>query len=115
MTAQIFGLLATLLSILSFQCRSTRTLLLCQMLGNTAFVVHYLLLRSYGACVGQIVLIFNILALTGPDNVRVRRQHWKWGFAAVSLLLSAAAWQDGFSVLPCVAAVSYTHLRAHET
>ena len=103
LTAQIFGLLATLLSVLSFQCRSTRALLLCQMSGNAAFVVHYLMLGSYSASLGQVILILNILALTGPKEIRRRRRLWKWLFAVLSLTLSAAAWQDVFSVLPCAA------------
>ena len=103
LTAQIFGLLATLLSVLSFQCRSTRALLLCQMSGNVAFVVHYLMLGSYSASLGQIVLILNILALTGHEKARRRRRKWRWIFAVLSLGLSIATWQDGFSILPCAA------------
>ena len=96
--AQAVGLLAIALGTLSFQCRRTGTLLLCQTLGNVAFVVHYGMLGAYSACLGQMVLIVSNLFLCGEKTSRCAVL--KWGCAATALGASFTAWKDGFSVLP---------------
>lgn len=101
--AQAVGLLAIALGTLSFQCRRTGTLLLCQTLGNVAFVVHYGMLGAYSACLGQMVLIVSNLFLCGEKTSRCAVL--KWGCAAAALGASFTAWKDGFSVLPGAAAV----------
>ena len=100
--AQAAGLLAIVLGTLSFQCRRTGTLLLCQTLGNVAFVAHYWMLNAYSACLGQVVLIVNNLLLYGGRTSRVSTL--KWLCAAAAMGVSLTAWKDGFSLLPGAAA-----------
>ena len=101
--AQAVGLLAIVLGTLSFQCKRTGALLLCQTLGNAAFVVHYWMLNAYSACLGQVVLIINNLLLYGGWTSKVSAL--KWICAAAAMGVSLTTWKDGFSFLPGAAAV----------
>ena len=101
--AQAAGLLAIVLGTLSFQCKRTGPLLLCQTLGNVAFVAHYWMLNAYSACLGQVVLIVNNLLLYGGRTSRVSAL--KWLCAAAAMGVSLTTWKDGFSFLPGAAAV----------
>ena len=103
--AQAVGLLATALGVVSLQCKHPRSLLLCQMSGNVAFVIHYLMLGAYTACVGQVILIFNILMICGKSDAKARWKGWKWVFSILSLVTCIATWQDRFSILPCAASL----------
>lgn len=105
LTAQAVGLLATALGVISLQCKTPRSLLLCQMSGNVAFVVHYLMLEAYTACIGQVILIFNILVICGRNSAALRWKGWRWIFSLLTIAACAVTWQDGFSLLPCGAAL----------
>lgn len=103
--AQAVGLLATALGVISLQCASPRNILLCQMSGNITFVIHYLMLGAYTACIGQVILILNILVICGRTPVALRWRGWKWFFSILSLAACAVTWQDLFSILPCAASL----------
>lgn len=103
--AQLAGLLATALGIVSLQFQDVRTLLFVQMCGNFTFVLHYFMLGAYTACIGQIILSANVLVLCGRDGHTARRGGWKWLFSLLSLAACAISWQDIFSLLPCAASL----------
>lgn len=104
LAAQAVGLAAFALGIFSLQCRKVRTLLLFQMAGNIAFIVHYLMLGGYSACVGQAILTANILMIVWSEAHENRARALRWVFTALSLLSCALVWQDMFSILPGLAA-----------
>ena len=74
-----------MLGTLSFQCKRTGALLLCQTLGNAAFVVHYWMLHAYSACLGQVVLIINNLLLYDGRTSRVSALKWICAAAAAPI------------------------------
>lgn len=102
--AQGVGFIAMALGIVSYQCKSTRLLILCQMSGNVAFAVHYLMLGAYAACIGQLILSLSNLLLC-MKRPWTRWRGWKWIFSALSLAACFATWKDGFSIIPCAASV----------
>lgn len=104
--AQLVGLLATALGILSMQCKSTRALLRYQMSGNLLFVLHYWMLGAYTACVGQAILALNFWMLCRGHSPKARWKGWKWFFSILAFASGICTWQDGFSILPCAVSLA---------
>ena len=104
-TAQAIGFIGMALCIGCFQFKSSRMLVLCQMMGNFLYVIHYLMLGAYSGCVSMLLVAVNNAILSAKSTPWTRWTGWKW---IISVLFAAACigtWQDIFSILPCVASI----------
>ena len=101
------GFIATALQIGSFQCKSSRKLILMQLCGNTAFLIHMFMLGAYSGCISLLISVIRnfILANRRPWAYW---KGWPWLLVAANLLGTAFTWDGIFSVLPCIAVVSLT-------
>lgn len=78
--AQIIGILAMLLNILSYQCKRQKTVIALQMFGGALFAVNFLLL---GAAVGGILNILatiRAIVFLFKDKLKADRLPWFVGF-----------------------------------
>ncbi|MBQ8144255.1 MAG: YgjV family protein [Butyricicoccus sp.] len=103
---QAIGFIAMLLWLWSFQIKSSRTLVLCQTLGNTAYVIHYLMLGAYTGCISLLLSVLNNTLLSTKRVKWCQWSGWKWIFSAAFIISSIATWKNGFSILPCVASIA---------
>ena len=101
------GFVATALQIGSFQCKSSRKLILMQLFGNTAFLIHMFMLGAYSGCVNLAISVirFGILSCRRPWAYW---KGWPWLLVTANILGTALSWENIFSIFPCIAVVSLT-------
>lgn len=107
LVAQAIGFLGMALCIGCFQCKSSRLLLLFQLLGNTVYVVHYLMLGAYSGCVSAALLACSAIPICAGDQPWGKWKGWKWLFSALAVVACVFTYQDIFSLLPCAATVIF--------
>lgn len=96
--AQILGVFAIILGFLSYQTKSSKSVLLLQSLTTVTFTVHYLLLGAYS---GMIMNAVGIIRNFFYYNSQKRFFSWRWWpivFALVSGTLGVMAWEAWYSV-----------------
>lgn len=108
LVAQAIGFIGMALCIGCFQCKSNRLLLLCQMLGNAVYAVHFLMLGAYSGCISALLLVCSNIPVCVTDRAWTKWKGWKWLFCALFILACVFTYQDAFSLLPCAASVAFT-------
>lgn len=103
--AQAIGFVATALQVGSFQFKSSRKLILTQLCGNTAFLIHLLMLGAYSGCVNVFFSCIRYLLLNSK-NPAAHKKVWMWMLTAANIAGTIFTWQNIFSILPCIAVVS---------
>ena len=105
--AHTIGWMGTALDIGSYQCKSSRKLALCQVVGGICYLIHYAMLDAYaGAGIMVFAVLSNILVCYGGGEGWSGWEGWKWLLAigiASSLFFT---WHGLTSLLPCIAALS---------
>jgi len=104
---QGLGFLAMALAWLSYQCKSSRNLFLVQLLGNTTYLVHFLLLGGYSACVSLVVSCVRNLVLVSKGRW-ARWKGWPWVLVAANVAAMALTWEGWISFLPFFGVTSLT-------
>lgn len=101
------GFVATALQIGSFQCKSSKKLIIMQLCGNTAFLIHMFMLGAYSGCVNLAISVirYSIFACRKPWAYW---KGWPWLLVSANILGTVLTWENIFSVLPCIAVVSLT-------
>lgn len=99
------------LYILSYQCRSSRRLLLVQMLGALVYASHFALLGAYSGAISQLITMCNCALLGfGADDPRAWSawRGWKWLVAACYVIFTLMTMHSAADLLPCVGSVATT-------
>jgi len=102
---QAIGFVASALQIGSFQCKSSRNLILVQLGANVTFFIHMLMLGAYSGCVGLLVSCLRNMVM-GSRKPWAYWKGWPWLLTAASIVGALLTWQNVFSILPCIAVVS---------
>ena len=103
---QLTGFAGTALLVFSFQCKGTRKLFFLQLAGNLLYFFHFLLLRAFTGCVSVLAGISYNLFLAGKWDW-MRRKHWAVVLIGLQVVLTVFTWNNGYSILPLVANISF--------
>lgn len=90
-----------------FLCKSSRQLLLCQMIGNLFFLIHFLMLGAYAGCVSEVIISFNNLLICISGRRWTKWKGWKWLLSGCVVLSCIATWDSLFSLMPCIATIIF--------
>ena len=104
---QLIGFVATALQISSYQCKSSRKLIIMQLCGNTAFLIHMFMLGGYSGCVNLVISIIRYLIF----SCRKPWAYWKgwpWLLVIANLIVTVLTWENLFGLLPCIAVIALT-------
>ena len=104
---QALGFVAMSLCIGSFQLKSSRRMILCQMVGNALFVVQFLILGAYSGCATLIFGVLSSLLIGLQGHAWAEWSGWKWVFAALTAVASLLTWSHPYDVLVLIAQVSF--------
>jgi len=97
---QSLGFVAMAFCIGSYQIKSSRGLMICKTLGDTIYIIHYLLLGSYS---GMVTMFF--CALSGLFCSFKGTAHWadwkgwRWLFSSLLVLACLFTWRTSFQPL----------------
>ena len=91
-----------------FFCKDSTRLLLLQLMGNSLFILQFLLLGAYDGCLILAVLMGGSLSavfrLRGAPWAVWRGWPWLWTFLAAAAC--ALSWRGWTSLLPCVSTIA---------
>ena len=111
MIAHAIGWLGTACYIFSYQCKSSRKLVFCQVVGGLLYVIHYLMLGAVSGAATQSIAIFaNFLVCCGGRKW-ADWPGWRWLLSGIFVVSLFFTWQGLRSLLPCVASVVNTYVR----
>lgn len=96
---QIFGGIAVILGFINYQTKSSKTILIINMITCGVFCVHYLLIGAIsGFALNSIGMIRNIV-YTNRDKKVFASPVWPFVFALIMLIAGIMTWQDWRSIL----------------
>lgn len=96
--AQILGVFAIILGFVSYQTKSSKSVLALQSLTTVTFTVHYLLLGAYSGMAMNAVGIIRNFFYYNSEKKLFSWQGWPIVFALISGTLGILAWEAWYSV-----------------
>ncbi len=106
---QSFGIISTVLFLLSYQLKSNKSLYLMQAAGCGTFAMQYLLLGAYSGCLSQVFVIVRNLMLSKYNQWSwVRFKGWVPFFIVISLIITYYTWNGPISLIPLLVMISGT-------
>ena len=106
MLGQIISILAMALTIVSFQMKTRKQIILMQTAGSALFLASYVLLSSWSAVyLNVIFLIRNVVFYFGKDKKWAK--HWIWRPVLLCAVVAAGAvgFQNWLDILPIIGSV----------
>ncbi|MBQ3133642.1 MAG: YgjV family protein [Clostridia bacterium] len=88
--AQIIGIAAMAFNVLSFQGKTVKRVMLCQLTGETLFAVNYMMLGAFGGGLLNVVAAFRSLVFLNRQVCKADHPAWMWIFCGIYLLSYAA-------------------------
>lgn len=95
---QIVGVIAVVITFLSYQTNKAKKLLLVQTLATCAFSVHYLLIGATTGLAMNLVAILRNLVFYHQDKKFFSGSYWKWIFAVLMTVAGVLNWQGWYSI-----------------
>ena len=104
---QAIGYVSTAIVLASFQCKSSRKLMMMQLCANTIHMIQFIMLGAYSGCVSLLVSCVRNLVY----SCRKPWAYWKgwpWVMVGLNVLVTILTWDGPLSVLPLIGVGSYT-------
>ena len=95
---QIFGVIAVILGLITYQIRTQKALLFVQTVTALVFVIHYLLIGAVSGMVLNIVAMIRNLVYSRRDLKLFSGKWWPIAFAVIMGITGMLFWQDWYSV-----------------
>ncbi len=104
LTAQLVGIVALLINVLSYQFNERKKILTMQFFSGAFFTLHYFLLSAYAGAVSNLLSVLRALLFS-------YRGRYKWAshsalpviFVVVSLISTVFTYQNPMSIVPTIA------------
>lgn len=108
LVAQMIGLIAFLISIMSYHKKNKQVILSSVILSNILNLVHYLLLQAYSGCITKILAIFrDYFILIKDKNKKLTKKWFLLMFILFYLIALIFTYSGIFSIFPLIAAIIY--------
>ncbi len=105
--AQAFGILGSIVYLISFQIKKARPFFLMQCLGSLMFMLNYLFLGAYTGCMMNLLGVLRAAALAAGG--KFHHKALMWGLDVVYLTATVLTFEGLTSILVLVAMVASTH------
>ncbi len=111
--AEIIGVFGFTATILSYQCKTRRRILLLQLFSTTCWTLHFALLSAWAGCLLNVIGMSRciVFAERGKDSKMGKVADWI-GWLPVFIALSGGAtaltWKSWFDILPFIGMVLTT-------
>jgi hypothetical protein len=98
-----FGVMGVITTVLIYQQKENRWMLIWKLVTDMSWLIHYLLLGANSVAVVTIVAIMRSIVLLCRKYKWASSKVWLWIFLGTSLFLSILAWKDWTSLLTTIA------------
>lgn len=100
--AQGVGFVATAFMFISFQQRTTKGIILFQIISTSLFALHFFLLGAYSGCVANVLGVVRNLIFVHRGKPWADKRFWLYGFCAAFVVSGILTWQNLSSILPII-------------
>lgn len=105
--AQAFGIVGSIVYLISFQIKKNRPFFVAQCMGSFLFMMNYLLLGAYTGCIMNLLGVIRAAALAAGG--KFHHKAILWSLDAVYLIATVATFAGLPSVLVLIAMIASTH------
>ena len=99
--AQIIGIAALSCSVISFQQKTHKFILMLQLIANALFVLHFALLGAYTGAILNAIAMIRAIVFVNKDKAWAKNIAWLILFCVVSVATGVFTWDDSIiSILP---------------
>lgn len=106
--AQVIGIIALVLAVISFQQKTHKYIVAFQLAANFAFVLHFGLLGAYTGAILNAVALLRSVVFVNKGKKWADNKIWLWLFCVLSVAAGIITWQNALSVLPILGMVCTT-------
>ncbi|HBN82826.1 MAG TPA: hypothetical protein DDZ89_03180 [Clostridiales bacterium] len=104
--AQIIGVIALTMAIISFQNNTKKGIIIFQLLAGSIFAIHFALLGAYtGAALNAVSVVRNLIFYQKEKHQWAKHIGWLFFFMAVSVVIGILTWDGIFSLFPTLGMV----------
>lgn len=108
--AQAVGILALITAVISFQQRDIKKLILCQLLSNITFGIHFAMIGAYtGSVLNIISALRAVVFYFKGKKAWASLPAWPWIFIGLFAVSTAFTWEGALSILPFLGCAVYTY------
>ncbi len=100
LTAQIIGIIALAIAIISFQQNTQKRIVTLQMISSVFFTIHFFLLGAYVGAALNFIGIFRAAIFRQKGEKWASNILWFWLFCALFMLAGILSWTNYYSILP---------------
>ena len=101
LVAQIIGIIALVCSVISFQQKTHKIMLVFQLLATVLFSVHFALLGAYTGAILNGIAVFRSVVFMNKDKKWAKNKAWLILFCIVSVAAGAMTWDGSvISIFP---------------
>ncbi len=105
---QVIGFLAFIISLIAYQQKRKKDVLLCMVLSNIINLIHYFLLGAYSGCITKLVAIARDSFIVIKDkNKKLSSGLFLIIFILIYIALSIYTYTNVLSLFPLIAAIIY--------
>ncbi len=106
MLGQIISILAMAVTIVSFQMKTKKQILILQTTGSTLFLISFILLESWAAaCLNVVFLIRNIVFYFSVDKKWAQHKVWLYILLVAVIAAGAVGYQSWLDLIPIVGSI----------
>ncbi len=106
--AQLIGVIALVLAVISFQQKTHKYILVFQLAANVAFVLHFGLLGAYTGALLNAVALIRAIVFVNKGKLWADKKIWLFFFCALSVAVGVITWESALSILPILGMICTT-------
>ena len=101
--ADIFGILGIACTVVLYQQKKSKSLLIYKLVIDLVWLMHYAFLGAFSGAVVCVIAVLRELIFVKRDRTKRSGIIWLPIFIAVAIVCTALTWDNIFSVLTCIA------------
>ena len=101
--SNIFGFLGICCTVIIYQQKNRRSLLISKLLSDAVWLLHYLFLGAYSGAAIAAIGACRELVFVNRDKKWGKSKLWLPLFITVSIICTALTWKNVFSLFTCIA------------
>ena len=106
--AQVVGIIGIVLSVLSFQFKERKHIMLAQALASFMFMLQFVMLGAIIAAVLDFISFLRTMIFANNAKTWARSKVWLYGFILVMIISGILTWNDMWSILPLIGSILST-------
>ena len=103
MLSTIFGVLGMATTVLIYQQKTRRGLILSKLLSDVIWFLYYICLSAYSGAAIAVIGMIRELVFINREKKWAKHPIWLVFFLMLSFISAIITWKNIFSVLPCIA------------